>query len=229
MGKYISKEFGGPPPHNPIIPNPQTNLSPGPVFLPRYRLAPQNPFPAALVDALVSYLYLLHPPSGSLHIPYTPSQIFIGGDSAGGGLVLSLAQLLLWFQRPNDDGSKKSIQWMGKEVELTMPKGLLIMSAWVDAARCLPSEVGCAAGDYLPTPEQALKSRYSQSEAWPADPPRTLLHADDTAITHPLVSPVMAKSWEGCPPVWWCVGDECMRDSNCTFFPPHISIQSLRC
>jgi len=97
-----------------------------------------------------------------------------------------------------------------------MPKGLIIISGWVDTARCLPSEVSCARGDYLPTPEQGFKSRYTQSEAWPADPPRTLFYADDTAITHPLVSPVMARGWEGCPPVWWCVGDECLRDSNCT-------------
>ncbi|KAF8433384.1 Alpha/Beta hydrolase protein [Terfezia claveryi] len=198
MGKYISKEFGGP------------------VFLPRYRLAPQNPFPAAVVDALVSYLYLLHP-SSSLHSPYTPSQIFIGGDSAGGGLTLSLIQVLLWFQTPNSDGSKKTIRWMGKHIELTLPKGLIIMSGWVDAARCLPSEDSCARGDYIPTPKQGSKSRYRQSEAWPADPPRTLFYADDTAITHPLVSPVMARGWEGCPPVWWCVGDECLRDSNLFF------------
>ena len=27
--------------------------------------------------------------------------------------------------------------------------------------------------------------------AWPADPPRTSFYVDDTAITHPIVSPVM--------------------------------------
>lgn len=93
------------------------------------------------------------------------------------------------------------------------------MSGWVDLARCLKSEVTCAPGDYLPTPEQAAQSRYRQSESWPADPPRTHFYADDSAITHPLVSPLTAKSWEGCPPVWLCVGDECLRDSNCKLHP----------
>ena len=40
-------------------------------------------------------------------------------------------------------------------------------------------------------------------------------YANDSAITHPLVSPLAARSWENCPPVYLCVGDECLRDSNC--------------
>jgi len=48
-----------------------------------YRLAPQYPFPAGLVDAVVAYLYLLHPPADALHGPIDPSRIVILGDSAG--------------------------------------------------------------------------------------------------------------------------------------------------
>ena len=36
-------------------------LTGGRCYSVRYRLAPQNPFPAALLDALVSYLTLLYP------------------------------------------------------------------------------------------------------------------------------------------------------------------------
>lgn len=61
---------------------------------------------------------------------------------------MSLTQLLLWFQTPNPDGSKKTILWGGEEREILVPKGLLIMSGWVDLARCFPSEVDCAGGDY---------------------------------------------------------------------------------
>ena len=49
-----------------------------------YRLAPENPFPAALADSLTAYRWLLE------H-GYPSKQIAIGGDSAGGGLTLILA------------------------------------------------------------------------------------------------------------------------------------------
>ena len=47
-----------------------------------YRLAPENPFPAAVEDALIAYRWLLsngHP----------PGQVIVVGDSAGGGLALA--------------------------------------------------------------------------------------------------------------------------------------------
>ena len=47
-----------------------------------YRLAPENPFPAALDDALQAYDYLLS------H-GYNPTGIVFAGDSAGGGLCLA--------------------------------------------------------------------------------------------------------------------------------------------
>jgi monoterpene epsilon-lactone hydrolase len=49
-----------------------------------YRLAPEHPFPAALDDAVSSYRWLLEE-----GIP--PGRIAVVGDSAGGGLALSLA------------------------------------------------------------------------------------------------------------------------------------------
>ncbi|RLA54736.1 MAG: alpha/beta hydrolase [Gammaproteobacteria bacterium] len=47
-----------------------------------YRLAPENPFPAALEDATKAYRWLLAQ-------GYKPENIAIGGDSAGGGLTLA--------------------------------------------------------------------------------------------------------------------------------------------
>lgn len=46
----------------------------------RYRLAPQHPFPAALVDALQSYLTLLYPPLGAFHEAVKPEHVVFSGD-----------------------------------------------------------------------------------------------------------------------------------------------------
>lgn len=53
------------------------------VFAPNYRLAPENPFPAAVDDAVAAYRGLL----AEIH---PPQRIVAAGDSAGGGLALSL-------------------------------------------------------------------------------------------------------------------------------------------
>jgi acetyl esterase/lipase len=54
-------------------------------FLPDYRLAPRNHFPAALDDCERAYRALLD-------LGYPPQRIVIGGDSAGGNLLLGLLQ-----------------------------------------------------------------------------------------------------------------------------------------
>jgi acetyl esterase/lipase len=52
-------------------------------LLVNYRLAPEHPFPAGLEDAISAYRYLLD--SG-----LSSDEIVVAGDSAGGGLTLSL-------------------------------------------------------------------------------------------------------------------------------------------
>lgn len=64
------------------------------VFLPDYRLAPEHPFPAAFDDAIAVWNALLAR-------GYNPSEIVLGGDSAGGGLALALlSHLCKQGQRP---------------------------------------------------------------------------------------------------------------------------------
>jgi hypothetical protein len=46
----------------------------------RYRLSPQAVFPAALLDAFVSYLTLLYPPPGAYHEAVKAEHIVISGD-----------------------------------------------------------------------------------------------------------------------------------------------------
>jgi acetyl esterase/lipase len=55
-----------------------------------YRLAPQHPFPTPLIDCYTA-LKWLHTHRDDLGID--PNRIAIGGESAGGGLAASLAQL----------------------------------------------------------------------------------------------------------------------------------------
>jgi len=56
------------------------------VFVPDYRLAPEHPYPAALEDALAAWRYV----SALRH----EATIVVAGDSAGGGLALSLLAAL---------------------------------------------------------------------------------------------------------------------------------------
>lgn len=79
-----------------------------------YRLAPEDPYPAALEDALASYLEALR--------RFSPEDIALVGESAGGGLCYSLALKL-------------------KELQLPLPERIVAISPWVDLAM---------EGDYLP-------------------------------------------------------------------------------
>lgn len=76
------------------------------VFCAAYRLAPEHPFPAALEDALAAYQLLLD-------TGYEGRQIMLCGESAGGGLIYSLAVRL-------------------KELGMPLPGGLIAISPWSD-------------------------------------------------------------------------------------------------
>lgn len=59
------------------------------VVCPYYRLAPKNPFPAAIDDCWAAWQWLMD------HVDefeIEPGRVAIGGESAGGGLAASLAQ-----------------------------------------------------------------------------------------------------------------------------------------
>ena len=80
------------------------------VFCAAYRLAPENPYPAAVEDALTAFDYLLKK-------GYAPHQILLCGESAGGGLIYALSLKL---------------KQLGRE----LPCGLIGISPWVDLTGC---------------------------------------------------------------------------------------------
>ena len=53
------------------------------VFSVDYRLSPQYVFPAALLDAIMAYKFLIQPPNGATHLAVNPKNLIIAGDSAG--------------------------------------------------------------------------------------------------------------------------------------------------
>ena len=89
-----------------------------------YRLAPQHPYPAAVDDALAAVRALL---DGGV----APEDLFIGGDSAGGGLAL--ATLL----RLRDEGGPTL-------------RGGILGSPWLQLNMTQPSVETNAHTDYLP-------------------------------------------------------------------------------
>ena len=109
------------------------------VLAPRYRLAPQFPFPCGLYDCLATYFYLLE--------HFDPSQILFMGDSAGGGMVLSMLVTL------RDQGQP-------------LPAGTILLSPWCDLTHSFPSVAGDGNGDYIPP----HGFHHKPSMAWPPPP-----------------------------------------------------------
>ena len=178
----------------------------------RYRLAPQHPFPAPLIDALVAYLSLLYPPPGSLHAAVPPEHIVLSGDSAGGNLATSLLLLLLTLQRQS-----RTVLWGGLPRAVPLPAGTALVSPWMDITGSSPSCADYAHFDYLPGRGAYPNGMpYASDAIWPVTPARTALHVDDALLLHPLVSPLAAKEelWAGAPPVWMVTGWELLSDED---------------
>ncbi|ORY81000.1 Alpha/Beta hydrolase protein, partial [Protomyces lactucae-debilis] len=112
----------------------------GRAFAANYRLAPQYPAPCGIHDNLACYLYLLK--------QFKPEEIILSGDSAGGGMCLSLLTVI------RDQG-------------LPLPAGCVLISPWVDLNHSFPSIMADSSGDYIPP----SGFQHKPSIAWP--PPTT--------------------------------------------------------
>lgn len=122
---------------------------------------------------------------------------------------MALTQLLLEFQRTN-----KTVQWYGQEIAVPLPAGVALSSPWMDLTYSSPSCKANAPFDYLPMLQSLEKTPRPSCAAWPASPPRKLLYCADALITHPLVTLLTARNWEGCPPVYMSTGWELLADED---------------
>jgi acetyl esterase/lipase len=123
------------------------------VFAPDYRLAPENPFPAAVDDAVAFY-------RGLLCAGYSADHIVVAGESAGGGLTLSLMLALRGAGAP-------------------LPAAAALFSPWTDLA---------ATGDSIRTNSKrcamfvgadvAASARYYLGDTDPRNPLASPLYAD---------------------------------------------------
>ncbi|KAI1141577.1 alpha/beta hydrolase fold-domain-containing protein [Hypoxylon sp. FL0543] len=193
--------------HRPLVKK-LARLTGGRAYSVRYRLAPQNPFPSALLDALVSYFTLLYPPPGSFHEPVAPGDIVLAGDSAGGNLSLALLQTLLELRRQG-----RRIAWFGEEREVPLPAGAATFSPWVDIIQTFPSLWNNLKWCYLPPPSLLADGRRAKEDGiWPTKPARKHIYVDDAYLMHPLVSLQLAETWAGAPPVYVSCGWETLAD-----------------
>ncbi|KAJ1723979.1 hypothetical protein LPJ53_001735 [Coemansia erecta] len=158
------------------------------VFSPNYRLAPAHCFPCQLHDCFLAYRHMLA-------LGFQPGNITLAGDSAGGALAVALLFIL-------------------REMELPMPRNLLLVSPWVDSTCSGASWVSNQGKDYLPG--LTLED--------PFHPTRMFYQAgrmfDEQMLQElkcPLVSPVFG-SFEGLPPMLVQMGqDELLRDDISEF------------
>lgn len=153
----------------------------------RYRLAPKHPFPAAILDCLVSYLSLLYPPPGSLHAAVKPEKVVFAGDSAGGNICMSLLAFLLHLQHTVRPEENKTIRFNDCFVPLPLPLpgGVATNAAWTDITRAMPSITTNWHWDYLPYPTISLTSERTRSA-------KSSLSADSPVLFN--TSPTTARS-----------------------------------
>jgi acetyl esterase/lipase len=132
------------------------------VFAPDYRLAPENRFPAAIEDAVAVYRAILS-------AGYPSQRIVVAGESAGGGLALSLMLAL-------------------RAAGVPLPAAAALFSPWTDLA---------ATGDSVRTntdrcamfngSDIAASARYYLGDTDPRNPLASPLYADLSGLPPLLI------------------------------------------
>ena len=150
------------------------------VLLLDYPLAPEYPYPAGLEALVDAYLALTD--------EVDAARIVIGGDSAGGGLVMSTLLAL-------------------RDRDVPLPAGAVCISPWVDLVRSGPEDPALAALDPVVSPGDllAMRARYAQGRDY-GDPllspaladltglPPLLIHVGDAEVLRPDSTNLAAKA-----------------------------------
>ncbi|KAF9983896.1 hypothetical protein BGZ65_001310 [Modicella reniformis] len=210
-----------------------------------YRLAPQEPFPAALIDALSSYMWLLDQSvsesfsvgNGSKHGAnvrgasclddlFQPNQIVFMGDSAGGGLALSLSLLL------RDHGA------------LPQPLSIVTWSPWLDLTQSLPSFKENADTDCIPYEDfthrhsQAMDMMFDDDGISGEDKEiapglrirqRAQVYCPDSCLRLKYVSPLFETDFKGIPSVFITCGSAERFANECVLMAARLEEQQQPC
>jgi monoterpene epsilon-lactone hydrolase len=127
-----------------------------------YRLAPEDPFPAAVEDAVSGYLWLLG-------TGVDPAQVIIGGDSAGGGLAIATLVAL-------------------KESGKPLPAAAVCISPWTDMTITGESCVSKAEADPMITTDGITRVRDAYvGAADPREPLASPIYADLSGLPPLLI------------------------------------------
>ncbi len=127
-----------------------------------YRLAPENPFPAAVEDAVAAYLWLVSS-------VVDPARVVIAGESAGGGLTVATLLAL------RDAGEP-------------LPAAAVCISPWVDL-ECLGESIVTKADvdPLLQRDSLLMMARTYLGDADPRAPLASPIHADLTGLPPLLI------------------------------------------
>jgi acetyl esterase/lipase len=114
------------------------------VLLPEYRLAPEDPHPAAVEDGIATYRWVLE--------RFAPERIAIAGESAGGGLTAAV------LVKARDEG-------------LPMPAAAALISPWCDMRGLGPVSDEALDVDFLrPESIASFTEHFVPDEATRTDP-----------------------------------------------------------
>jgi monoterpene epsilon-lactone hydrolase len=133
----------------------------GRVVLPRYRLAPEHPYPAALGDARAAVSAILAETGRG--------SVVLSGDSAGAGLALAVVLAL-------------------REAGEPLPAGCILMSPWLDLSRDRGASPALVRRDVVLSPNwlDSCARAYARPQDW-ADPLVSPLRAGHAGLPPLLI------------------------------------------